>query len=910
MITLGASSLPEGDHLSVLPGDASRSLRETLRRVIRCLREAGISSCILDDPDRALDDSGEALIAARSNSDTLARALAPLDPIQISHVHTGVLMLSIPGGGDFVHLRVLYRDLTWRGAPLIPLSAILASAVEHDGVRVAADHHLGTVPWLLRLATGARITALETSLAHRAMLNSPDPIKRELRVLFGSQAAEVIAQQIHSGHLTLSKPRASELLQQAWRRSVGRHPLGTLAGITSSMRDGLGTWLEPAGLGIAILGADGVGKTSVTEVIAGFPPSRMPFQSIMRVHLYQRVLPPLGTIARVMKRRRAPGPGEPTFTPGTTPAPLGFWMMAYSYYILDMWLGHWLKRQRQLAKTTLVVHDRHSLEVELDLKRYRYHGPARVAQWMVKRTPKPDLVIVLDAPDEVVHARKPNTPLEETQRRLNVYRDYARRNPGIQVIDTSQPLEDVVEHVRTIITSAVAARTRARYDLPVTCTGSSLSNQPTTSLRIVKDDVVSSDTTASPDTGTVAAAMEATVESLGERLDRAGIPWCLLRNRHQIPWGLTKWSDLDIIVPAEADADRLIDVLAGLNPGQIVNVRPGVVTFSFPVLNRFLRVDICYGDLDWRGAPFAYADEILAERWNDDGIMVASRLHQAYVTWVSKLVWSGFYSTTYTEAITSAWREEPERMYSLLKRSFGPRLADTLVTMIRDGNLAESETLVDQLRRQLWRRSLRRRPVRQVGASVSQLASRVRTLIQPSGLVVGLVRNDATAELPVVQQLQQAGWRQMPCGRIDHLTAEQRILPSLPGLSTEAATRSTMAFTYQAIDAWLAHLRWTRYRLTRGRLVIDERPILALSLGEPEDRTRIGRSWRRLLAPRADLVIALETHTPTRTSFDPRQDIHRVNADQPIDQITGDIRDLIISAYAARTRRRFRKLAP
>jgi hypothetical protein len=909
MITLGASSLPEGDHLSVLPGDASPSLRETLIRVVRGLREAGIASCIIDDPDRMLDESGEALIAARSKPELLARALAPLDPIQIAHVHTGVLLFSIPTGDIFLHLQILYRDLTWRGAALIPLSAILDSATERRGLRIAADRYRGTVPWMLRLAAGTKITRRDVMLAHHAMLNDSVSLGSDLRGLFGTQGAEQIEQRLRVGNLDLPYSIAIELLRQAWRRSARRHPFGTVAGVTSSTRSELNRWFEPAGIDVAILGADGVGKTSVCHTLASFPASRMPFQRITWAHLYQRVLPPLGTIARVVKRRRAPASGEPVFTPGTRPAPLGFWMMAYSYYIIDMWLGHWLKSQRQLAKTTLVLHDRHSLEVQLDLKRYRYRGPARIANWMAKRTPQPELVIVLDAPDEVVHARKPNTPLEETQRRLTIYREFARRTPGTTVINTSQPLEDVVRQVRDIITSTVAARTRTRYGLQETGAPQPAPAQDARPLRLVTMHHAA-ERLPTPDAGTVAAAMQTTVDAIGERLDRAGIPWCLLRNRHQIPWGLTKWSDLDMIVPAEADSERLVDVLADLQPGQIVNVRPGVVTFSFPVLNRFLRVDICYGDLDWRGAPFAYADEILAERWSDDGIMVASRLHQAYVTWVSKLVWSGFYSTTYTDAITSAWREEPERMHALLKRSFGQDLADRLVTMIRDGNLVESEALVNQLRQQLWRRSLRRRPARQIGASVAQLTSRVRTLIQPPGLTVALIRNDAAAQLPVVQQLQQAGSRQMPCGRIDHLTTDQRTLPDLPALSTEAATRSTLAYTYQAIDAWISHLRWTRYRLTRGRLVIDERPFLALSLDASKDRSWLGRRWRRLLEPRADLVIALETHALAGTTLAGRQDVHRVDTDQSLDDIAGQIRDIVTSAYATRTRRRFRKLAP
>lgn len=432
-------------------------------------------------------------------------------------------------------------------------------------------------------------------------------------------------------------------------------------------------------------------------------------------------------------------------------------------------------------------------------------------------------------------------------------------------------------------------------------------------------------TRTGPSLADKARAVQACVDSILTSLDNAGIAYCLLRNRHQIPWGLLKWSDLDILVPADAPLQRLVKVLSDLKPAQIVDVRPGVVTMSFPVEDLFLRVDFCYGDLDWRGAVFAYADEVLADRWDDDGIMVASRLHQAYVTWISKLVWSGFYSENYTSAITEAHDEQPEQMHALLERTLGSALAGKLTELIRSGRLVESEALIPEIRRQLWRRSLRRAPVRQLRASALQTVSRVRTLIYPSGLVVALVGPTGTGKSSVVETLKASPARHMPCGRIDHLTQERRVLLVLPGTGRPGAGQNLIVATYNGVNEWLAHLKWTRYRLTRGRLVIDERPSLVASLAAGRKGTSWIDRWHRMLAPGPDLIIALDAPTDTllqRSLGTPpdvviserekcatlsalRPDVHHVHAEQPVDRIMADVRDLIIETYKTRTRHRY-----
>jgi hypothetical protein len=98
-----------------------------------------------------------------------------------------------------------------------------------------------------------------------------------------------------------------------------------------------------------------------------------------------------------------------------------------------------------------------------DPKRFRYAGPRWLARCITRLIPKPDLVIVLDAPAEVLQSRKQEVPLTETARQREAYCAVARDMPGGRIIDATQPIECVTADVKDAIVEFIAARTSRRF---------------------------------------------------------------------------------------------------------------------------------------------------------------------------------------------------------------------------------------------------------------------------------------------------------------------------------------------------------------------------------------------------------------------------------------------------------------
>jgi thymidylate kinase len=118
-----------------------------------------------------------------------------------------------------------------------------------------------------------------------------------------------------------------------------------------------------------------------------------------------------------------------------------------------------------LARSTLVLYDRHFIDILVDPKRYRYSGPKWLLQLIWRVIPKPDLVVLLHAPAEIVHSRKQELPLDETARQERSYLALVRSLENGRIIDATQPLEGVVQALTDVILRTLQERTARRFGL-------------------------------------------------------------------------------------------------------------------------------------------------------------------------------------------------------------------------------------------------------------------------------------------------------------------------------------------------------------------------------------------------------------------------------------------------------------
>lgn len=210
-------------------------------------------------------------------------------------------------------------------------------------------------------------------------------------------------------------------------------------------------WLrlrQPTGLRIVFLGPDGSGKSTVIAALQ--QQLSQAFRRVEYRHLLPGKLPKAGLAQTVTNPHAKPLRGRL----GSLAKLLHFWSLYQLGSLLWLYPRH--------VRSTLVIFDRYYQDLLADPARYRYGGSLALARYLGRWLPQPDLVFILDAPVELLQSRKQEVPPAESLRQREAYRVLITEFRHAHIVDTSQPLEQVVGNVLTQVVDFLEQRTANR----------------------------------------------------------------------------------------------------------------------------------------------------------------------------------------------------------------------------------------------------------------------------------------------------------------------------------------------------------------------------------------------------------------------------------------------------------------
>lgn len=210
---------------------------------------------------------------------------------------------------------------------------------------------------------------------------------------------------------------------------------------------------EPTGLLVAVLGPDGVGKSTLLgtlgDKLAGA------FRSRRLFHWRPAVI--FG------------GKAAPVVNPHARPAFGVLRSLAHlAGHFADYQIGFALRIQPILSRSGLVLFDRYFYDLAADPKRYRYGGPPAVPKMLFHAVRRPDLVLLLDAPEDVVLERKSETTAAEIRAERERYWSLAEQDLPIRRLDASQTSDMVALRACKLVLEALRARFAERHSEWVT----------------------------------------------------------------------------------------------------------------------------------------------------------------------------------------------------------------------------------------------------------------------------------------------------------------------------------------------------------------------------------------------------------------------------------------------------------
>jgi len=222
-------------------------------------------------------------------------------------------------------------------------------------------------------------------------------------------------------------------------------------------------------LAVALVGADGAGKTTIARQVTALVPQARYLYMGVNLEASHVMLPSTRLVLEVKRamggRPDLSAPRTDHLTPGARPRGVLGTVRAevrYANQIAEEWFRQ-LVAWYYLRRGSIVIFDRHFL--------WDYHASfsdagadralrmRRLHDRLLRRLyPRPDLIICLDAPAEVLYARKGEGTMEDRERRRREYLEFGARTDNFVVIDVDRPQEVVIRDVADTIARSATAK--------------------------------------------------------------------------------------------------------------------------------------------------------------------------------------------------------------------------------------------------------------------------------------------------------------------------------------------------------------------------------------------------------------------------------------------------------------------
>lgn len=264
----------------------------------------------------------------------------------------------------------------------------------------------------------------------------------------------------------VDQPKTVQQMRRRMLRTLWFHPpQNAVRRLRLALASVWEKWFGPRrGALIVFLGPDGCGKSSITQALRAefrsatlttdivylgpWGQSRLPLHKILSLLNFKPYRPE--DKARYQNRK------VEFATPGLlTRAWRDFkGRIFYLALALELWYRYYAEVLPKLRRGRIVLADRYIYDVLVGYKNRPvdyFHG---IREWMCRKYPRPDLVILLDAPPEVIHARKPQFQVAQLHDIRQRYAAVGARY-DFHPLDTSVSLESTLQAFRQNLLPAV-----------------------------------------------------------------------------------------------------------------------------------------------------------------------------------------------------------------------------------------------------------------------------------------------------------------------------------------------------------------------------------------------------------------------------------------------------------------------
>ena len=365
---------------------------------------------------------------------------------------TLALYLSSPQTNAQAHFD-LFTALKWRGFDYISCQGFLQRKVSRELFCIPHPADETTTKLLASLIYAGKVKEAYRPAVMAGCQAERAAVTELLAGTYGAAHAEFVVAAAAEAKWDDLGAATGRLRRALGLRQLACHPGRTLTSFLADARRLAGRFLWPPGVTVVLCGADGSGKSTAARVMLDGLSGTFPPQKVRHFHWK----PPVFSARRQAARGPATDPhGQPARNAAVS---LGY----FGFHWLEFLLGSLLRLRPVTFKGGLVLIDRYYYDFFVDQRRYRLAVPpilVRLGYFFLK---KPDLVLLLEAPAEVLQRRKQEVAPAETERQCRAYRELVQGLSNGRVLDATQPPEKVGADITRVILDFMTQRTVKRW---------------------------------------------------------------------------------------------------------------------------------------------------------------------------------------------------------------------------------------------------------------------------------------------------------------------------------------------------------------------------------------------------------------------------------------------------------------
>jgi thymidylate kinase len=346
----------------------------------------------------------------------------------------------------------LFTALKWRGLDFLEAQDFLGRKVERGSFAVPHPADEASTNLLATMIYTAKVKEkYKTSIAS-GFRDYPALTRDLLARTYGAQHAGAIVSAGAKEQWAEIEASTPALRKALVVRQLVCKPWRTAKSLLTDAKRLVKRWLRPPGMSVVLCGADGSGKSRAAELLVESLSGT--FSPVKGRHFHWK--PPVFTGSRQAARGDAT---EPHKKPARNPVAS---LVYFGVHWLEFFLGAFLRIRPVTFRGGLVLIDRYYYDFFVDQRRFRLQVPRAIVRLGYSLLPKPDLVVLLDAPAAVLQGRKQEVGIEETERQCQAYRQLFQGLGNGCIIDATQTPEKVAADLTRAVLDSKAKKLRTK----------------------------------------------------------------------------------------------------------------------------------------------------------------------------------------------------------------------------------------------------------------------------------------------------------------------------------------------------------------------------------------------------------------------------------------------------------------